>query len=265
MILEYYSKINIALGSIVLLCFFLPWVNIGCGNVTITRLSGFDLTMGHITIDDEAMHQVEAEASRTGSAINRIQAEHNTRPQFYLLVIVVCALGIVGYGVRMMQELNRVGIFAVGAFAVFGLLLIVVASARDFGVDLPQDVARVVHVGHGAGFFLMLASLLASAALSVITLRATSETSDDEDKLTIDLPIPKEEDLTGGEAEQHVPSAHSKPSAGTNAFGESTESRGSATTTASSSKELRCPSCGSTVAASDLTCGHCGKMLPDQA
>jgi len=259
MILDHFSKINIGLGLITLVCFFLPWINVGCGNVTIVRLSGFDLATGRIVLDEDAMQQLSAEAERTGRNLNPLEQEHQTQPQLYLVVVVMCSLGMIGYGVRMFQELNRVGIFAIGAFGAFALLVMAFAAAKDFGVDLPADVARIVHIAHGSGFYLTTASFLGSIVLSVVALRATSETA--EETVTIDLPINKAEILPEEIESLDLPETASD-AVGTNAFGEPVKLSNPGTVVAPTAEpEARCPSCGTPVKVSQATCGQCSKVL----
>jgi hypothetical protein len=259
MILDYFSKVNIGLGIIVLICFFLPWVNAGCGSVMIVKLSGYDLLTGHIALDEDAMQQLSAEAARAGRTVGTLEGEHQTRPQFYLIVIVVCALAMIGYSVRMVQELNRIGIFAIGAFGALAILLLMFSASRDFGADLPPDVARIVHIGRGSGFYVTMAALLSSVTLSVIALRGTSDSP--EKIVTIDLPIPQtpalQEEIESLDVAETSPEVHA-----TNAFGEPMKTFAPGAAVSSTVEQTtQCPLCGTSVKKSQTICEQCGNIL----
>jgi zinc ribbon protein len=248
MITEHFSKINLSLGVLVVACFFLPWLSIDCGNTTIVKLSGFDLATGHVTLEQRADQQL----TQSGKDFNTLESEHPVRPQLYLMVVIVCALVIVGYSVRMFREMDRVGMFAVGAFGVFGFLVMVVAAVREFGVDIPPDVAQMVRVPRQPAFYMSVVSFLGVVVLSVIGLRASAEPS--REVISLNIPLASDEQLQNIIDELPRQEESSLP-AGENAFGESSGSL------ASSVQFRICPSCGEKFSIQQEICPKCGTLI----
>src|SRR5438034_845652 len=94
MIMEYLPKINIVLGVIVIIFFFFPWISIDVGNVVIMKCSGYDLAAGNISVNDNALQQESGQPGTVAQAQPSTQSDRNVRPQLYLFIIIVCALGI---------------------------------------------------------------------------------------------------------------------------------------------------------------------------
>ena len=252
MILEHFSKINISLGALVIICFFLPWLSVDCGNVTIAELSGYDLATGHIVLEQSAMQQL----TQRGQDFSALQREHQARPQLYLVVVVFCALGMVGYGIRMLQELNRVGMFAVGVFGVFGILLMAFAAGRDFGIDIPADAARLVQISHPLAFYVTMISFLGTVVLSVLGICGSTEAS--EESVTIELPIAADEKLSNTIEELPI-EEESNSFSTVNDFGEPPElvSTEIKRIPAPAGSKI-CTSCGAVVSAYQTKCLKCG-------
>jgi len=257
MLLDHFPKFNIAFGVVVLICFFLPWVSIDCGETTIVELSGYDLTIGHVVLEQDAANKLSAELARSGGSSEPLEGEHHISPQFYLLVVALCSLGIIGYSVRMREEVNRVGMVAVGIFGVFGILLMTFAAARDFGLDLPADAARMVHISHPIAFYVIILAFSASVALSVLAMRGTSE--DSKARVNLDLPIAKPSGLPEVAEDLHA-EIPVNPGGPTNAFGEPVANSGTPAAGGTAAAPSRiCHSCGAELAETQLTCPKCGR------
>ncbi len=252
MITEYFSKINASLGALVIVCFFFPWFSIDCGNITIVKLSGFDIATGHISLEQ----RVDEQLAQSGKNFETLEQEHPVRPQLYLMVVIVCALVIVGYSARMFQELNRVGMFAVGAFGVFGFLVLMYATMREFGFDIPPDVAAMVRVPRQPAFFITAGSFIGVVALSVVGLRASAEPSSE--MVSMNLPINVEEQSKNTIDELPMEGAFNLPDE-ENAFGEKMNH------SHASVQATTCPSCGETVSGRQEKCPKCGTSVTRKA
>ncbi len=186
--LEHLPKVNISLGAIVVICFFLPWLSIDCGNIPIVKLSGYELMTGKISLDDNLLRQASEQYGKNEEDYSAYENQRESRPQFYLLMVVMCALVIAGYSGRMLTEFNKVGTVAVIAFSLFGLLLMIITSIRNFGMDIPPDAAMLVQTSHQFGFYLTAISFLGSAVLSFLGLRANAESSEELVEIQITMP-----------------------------------------------------------------------------
>ena len=105
--MEHLPKINIASGVLIVICFFLPWFSIDCGNMAIVKVSGYDLASGKISLDENLLRQVSAQYGKGEEDYSEIENQRNARPQFYLVIVVLCALGIIGYSAKMLNEIGR--------------------------------------------------------------------------------------------------------------------------------------------------------------
>ncbi|GEM_PF-6663693 len=175
MIFDNVPKINIALGTVVVICFFLPWISIDCGNETFVKASGLQLTTGKIPVDDAQMeefsnqfgHRVDLDA--TGDAASQ---SRQRKPRLYFLAILLCAGVVVFYSYRMLSRLSRVEIMGAlipGGLGTLGMLFFL---ADDFGIDMPPDAAVMIQVTPQFGFYGTLLGFLGVTTLSALSLRA---------------------------------------------------------------------------------------------
>ena len=256
MVLEHFSKISLTLGAIVMICFFLPWLNIGCGNVAIVKLSGYGLTTGHIELEQDAVQRQVSYRSHSGGDSYALQSEHQVRPQLYLLLIVVCAVGMIVYSVRMLQELDRIGMYVIGACGIFGVLLLTVAASRDFGVDLPADIARTVHISHPPAFFLSEVCFVSAILLSAFGIWRTMES-------TANAVLPRVSTSVDGKVNQVPGKLPGEEKSNflktTNAFGEPLVQTPPESEQGMVTKI--CSSCGSVVSIDHTTCQTCGNIV----
>lgn len=258
MLMEHLSKINLSLGALVLICFFLPWFSVDCGNITVLKVSGYDLTTGKIAVDDDMLRQATSQYGQSDQDFSALGNERGARPQFYLLMVAMCALGIIGYSAKMMNEFNKVGTIAVIAFSVFGLLLVIFTVTRDFGMEIPSDAAMFVQISNQFGFYGTVLGFLAAAVLSVIGLRANAEPDDELETLSIPIPaIPP----TAVDIEQLTLDEPLNVAA-TNDFTEfeKTEPQEPKKTVVPKGAKA-CPSCGVVVSVYQTKCMKCGAKL----
>ncbi len=166
-------KINAGLGCFVLLCFFLPWVSFSCGTVTFLKLSGYHLTAGKVPVDEAAVRNYE---DRAGSLANddRIPDDVKTStPKFIYLVVVICAVNIIGFSLRMLEGgADRFKSIAVLVFAGIGSAFMIAAAALDFGITIPSGPEMLIESSLEPGFFGTLVAFAASAGLSLFSLTA---------------------------------------------------------------------------------------------
>ena len=247
MIVEHLPKINIVLGVLVIIFFFFPWVSVEVGNIVIMKCSGYDLATGNISVNERALQQESGELG-TGSQVQpSTQGDRSARPQLYLLITIVCALGIMGYSSKMLSEFTRVGTVAVMAFGVFGLLIMVFGLWRDFGMDISADVASVIKAPGQLALYFTITSFLVSVALSFIGLRAFAEPSEEIGSIDVQIDTPQLID----EIEQLAPD-NAIGSSSSNGFGDFVEKP---------SEETTCPTCGLIVSIHHAKCSKCGTNL----
>lgn len=196
MFAEYIPKINLGLGLVVVICFFLPWVSVDCGNVSFVKLSGFNLTTGKIPLDERSMAAwSEKLGGGTVTANESPVGSQKAHPQYYLVFVVVAALGVVFYSFQGMREYTRVKGFSVAAFGGFGLIGVVLAALLDFGLGIPPEAAMMIQTSYQVGFYGSVLSFLAVIVLSYLWLKSAHEAPPEEvpdvlANITVETPPP---------------------------------------------------------------------------
>ena len=241
-------KINLGLGVVVLICFFLPWVSIDCGNVAFLKLSGYQLATGKISLDESVLAQLK---QQVGDVQETDAAEQQARPQFYLLAVAACAAGMIIYGVKMLSGVNRLNALAAAAFSVLGILVMLAASAFDYGLDIPPDAAMLIQTSHQFGFYMTVICFIGAGALSLLSLRAVAGQSDS--LARIDFPAAPLQANTAVPPEPLTPAAPQE-----DPFGEAPET---APTSKPQAGTRKCPSCGSPVGPFQTKCLKCGTKI----
>ena len=177
MTFDIFPKINIGFGVVVLICFFLPWISIDCASETFTRVSGFQLATGLISVDEI---QLEELTSRYGNRLDpdgndgTLSESKHAKPRFYFLVIVACAAAATFSSYKMLKGLTRLKMFGVlipGGLGALGTLFFL---ATDFGIDIPADLTSVIQVTAQPGLYLTVLGFLGITTLSAISLKSFS-------------------------------------------------------------------------------------------
>ncbi len=175
MIFDNLPKVNIALGTVVLVCFFLPWISIDCGNMTFVKVSGLQLTTGNIPLDEARMEELSNQFGRRmalDESGDEVSQSTQTEPRFYFLAILVCAGTLIFYSYRMMSQLTRVEILGALIPGGIGALSMLFFLASDFGIDMPADAAVIIQVTPQFGFYGTLLAFIGVTTLSAMSLRA---------------------------------------------------------------------------------------------
>lgn len=177
MIFDNIPKINIGLGAVVLICFFLPWMSIDCVDVSFVRVSGFQLTTGKISVDNARLEELTSQYGHRmdleGSG-DTPSASNQGKPRFYVLVIVVCAGTVIYFSYKMLSQRRRLEILGALIPGGFGTLGMFFFAAFDFGVNVPPDSAAIIQVTPQVGFYGTILGFLGITALNALTLRSFS-------------------------------------------------------------------------------------------
>lgn len=236
--LEHVAKINLSLGCLVIVCFFLPWVGLSCGDITFVKLSGYQLTTGKIPLDDEVLRQYQTNLGIENSEEGFSTQTQQAPPKFYFLIVVICALNIIFFSAKMLGELDRAKLFIGMLFADIGAVFMIILAVIDFGIDIPSGSEMIIQTSYQVGYYATLFSLFGVAGLSVLGVKALGMGSIGE--TSIDLKISMLPRLESGSVENINLS--------------------DSTSLAESSKKT-CKQCGSPVEAYQVKCVKCGSTL----
>ena len=248
-------KINAGLGCVVLLCFFLPWVSFSCGTVTFLKLSGYHLTAGKVPADESVLKKYE-ERSGSLSEDERVPEDlRSARPKFIYLIVIICALNIIGFSLRMLEGgPDRFKSMAVMIFADIGLVFMVVAGVLDFGIGVPPEAGSFIESSLEFGYFGTAVSFFAAGALSLFALwmigQATVRTA------PVELQI-AEEAFSGPDAVKET-DAFTEVEA--EHFGITPKKKPEVQAPASPGVNT-CPACNASVGEYQVKCVKCGSAL----
>ena len=176
MFAESIPKINLGLGLVVIVCFFLPWVSIDRGNVSFVKISGYNLTTGNIPLDERSLaalgDRLGGGKLTTNQTITPVQKGH---PQYYLIFVVIAALGVVLYSIQGMRRYSRVKTLSVGVFGALGLLGIIVSALLDFGLAIPAEAATMIQTTYQVGFYGSVLSFLGVIVFSFLLMKSAHD------------------------------------------------------------------------------------------
>ena len=258
MLLDHFPKINIGIGIIILICFFLPWVSIDCGNVSFITISGYELATGNISLDNQTLQQFREQLNREGQSGSSLDQAQHARPQLFLLVVILGGLGIITFSARMVSEFNRMRAFSIIGFSLFGLVILLFASLQNFGLAIPQDVGFLLKTPLQFGFYITTLSFIGAGLLSFLAIKASAEPTIDTVPIEIPLrtppPLEREiEQLPVESDNNEFEIIEEKPLAEKTApFAQRRTSQPGART---------CPTCGVVVGKFQTKCMKCGSDL----
>jgi hypothetical protein len=173
---EHIPKINVGLGCLVLVCFFLPWISFSCGTSTIVSLSGFHLALGKVPVDATAIRQYEQRGGNVTTDARIPQELRRREPRYLYFLVPLCALNVIAFSLRMMGGgMTRFMLVGTMAFGAIGTLFLLGAGIAEFGMELAPGTAVVIQSSIEPGYFLSLVFMLASALLPVALWRTVEE------------------------------------------------------------------------------------------
>jgi hypothetical protein len=129
------AGVSIPMGILLLIFFFLPWVNLRCADMTIGHATGMQLAIGKITMDMPDMGAAGAEKQQE-------QKDPDARPIFFLGLLLPLAICIVG----VFSLKGRIGVSPTGAWltalGVVGLIVMIMAANVDYSDEMVGDAKK---------------------------------------------------------------------------------------------------------------------------
>lgn len=203
---EHERMIRPALGAIVLICFFMPFLKISCGNQPIASITGLDLALGK-TVEPPNFFGEEAGAPGFGGQNWPDQSGSSDQFQFgdttvsfdqsastdpanpfadmgggemkidskpevaaALILAIIALLGAFGAAHRALQ------VSAIASGITAALLLVIKATV---GGDMPPEMMGIISIEWSTGFW---GAVVASAALAIFTASLLSRDSSQRQK-----------------------------------------------------------------------------------
>jgi ammonia channel protein AmtB len=164
--MRYY--INSGLFSVLILCFFLPFIEIKCNDSTLAKMNGFDLAIsGDISLEDSGMmdYLKESEEYKTYQTKKKEHAD-----PFTISVLLLCLAGVVtNIVVKKMREKISISL----GFLVAGILFVfkyVFTAAWDEKMPELGKMMSIIKLEFGTGFWLVISGSIGLIALNIYYL-----------------------------------------------------------------------------------------------
>ena len=186
--MRYY--INSGLFSVLILCFFLPFIEIKCNESTLAKMNGFDLAIsGDISLEDSGMldYLKDSEEYKTYQTKKKEHAD-----PFTIGVLILCAAGIVtNLVVKKLRERISISIGCLIALILF-VFKYVFTAAWDEKMPELGKMMSIIKLEFGTGFWMVIIGAVGLIGLNIYYL-----ISDRRDKyISVYNPEEMEPDLT---------------------------------------------------------------------
>jgi hypothetical protein len=138
------------MGTLLLILFFLPWVNVTCNNMAIGEASGYQLTVGDLSPSEEMEKMQKGENDKPENL--------DSRPWFILGLLVPAGIAVVG----VLGLLGRPQNIALIVLGIVGMSVMVLATQVNYTEELmaqqkenktekPDDTGSKVTFGPSEG------------------------------------------------------------------------------------------------------------------
>ncbi len=141
-----HKNLSPAFFGAVLICFFLPWVNVSCQGQKIATFSGIQLVSG-TTIEEPTM----------------FGAKQKRKVQGEVFAMLAFLAAIVGFGVSFLK-VKRVTTYVAAAGVAGTTLLLMLTSKLNNDI---QETAAMLQLEYLIGFYLTLIGFLSATAINV--------------------------------------------------------------------------------------------------
>jgi hypothetical protein len=132
------------LSLLLVILFFLPWLQVRCGGVRLASASGLDLTVGRLSPNERLYNDAESPGQEQQSrqeAQEKRQEEIRARPWFALGLL----LPLVALGLSLLRLAGRLPLASVGLgltiLAVAGIVLVLLATGVEYD-EVKDEIAR---------------------------------------------------------------------------------------------------------------------------
>jgi amino acid transporter len=126
--------VSVPIAVLLIIFFFLPWVEMDCGGMTVGEASGWDLTAGEMSMSSDMPEQMRQQQDE-----EQDEEGPDARPWFILGLIVPAALllvGAMGAAGRLPTTFAGGGLIALG---ILGILVMVLAFHVDYAEEMAED------------------------------------------------------------------------------------------------------------------------------
>lgn len=166
--MRYY--INSGLFSILILCFFLPFIEIKCNESTLAKMNGFDLAIsGDISLDDSGMMDYLKD-NEEYKALKNNKNKH--ADPFTISVLIICVGGIIiNFAMKRFREKITISLGCVIALLML-IFKLVFTEAWDKKMPEMGKMMALIKLEFGIGFWLVIIGSLGIVGLNIYYLKS---------------------------------------------------------------------------------------------
>lgn len=151
--------ISPTLLGLVIVCFFLPWVNVSCQNYKIASLSGIDFVVGK-KFD---MPFSSKDASNMPQDIPlKFPIEDKINPQLFVILSLLAIIG----GIALSFVGGKTGALSTGIISAVSFVLLLFQKFK-LENEIVQKSQRLIQVEYLFGFYITLIILISVAVLNI--------------------------------------------------------------------------------------------------
>lgn len=153
--------ISPALFGIIIICFFLPWVNVSCQNYKIASISGIQFVTG-TSLEEPQMFKQQFGAQNMSP---RPMKQEKIKPQLYVILSLICV--IAGLVFSFVKWKSGMLITSISGAAGFIFILLQKLKLEN---ELVQKSQGLIQLEYLLGFYLTLILFLLAVAINVYSL-----------------------------------------------------------------------------------------------
>lgn len=154
--------ISPALFGIIVICFFLPWVNVSCQNYKIASISGIEFVTGKTLVDPQMFNQ---KFGMQNFPSKKPSKQEKINPQLYVILALICIVA----GIILSFVKGRIGSLTTSIAGVAGFILIILQKFK-LETELVKQSQGLIQIDYLLGFYLTLIFLLSAVAVNIYSL-----------------------------------------------------------------------------------------------
>lgn len=154
--------ISPGLFGLIILCFFLPWVNISCQNYKIASISGIQFVTG-TTLEQPKMF--DQQFGTQNIPPTKPTKEEKIKPQLYVILALICVIA----GIVLSFVKGKLGALTTSIAGAVGFIFVILQKFK-LENELVKQSQGLIQVDYLLGFYLTLILFLFAVAINVYSL-----------------------------------------------------------------------------------------------
>lgn len=150
--------ISPALFGLIIICFFLPWVNVSCQNYKIANISGMQFVTG-TSLEEPQMFKQQF---GTQNIPQKPTKQEKIKPQLYVILALICVIT----GLVLSFVKGKLGALTTSIAGVVGFIFVILQKFK-LENELVQKSQGLIKLDYLLGFYLTLILFLSAIAINI--------------------------------------------------------------------------------------------------